>query len=129
MAFVTGIMIIDAPAAALNNAGAEEGARTDNTIGVKRIRTRAGDYPYVSAQAFRYWLRTYLERSAPHWRVSPVRRETKVAYSDANPLAYWDDDLFGYMRAESKRGGARGEGKEDSLTPTDRELTRIPRFG
>lgn len=62
MAFVTGMMLIEAPASALNNAGAEEGAPTDNTIAVKRIRGRAGgDYPYVSAQAVRYWLRTYLE--------------------------------------------------------------------
>ncbi len=61
MAFVAGMMLIEAPASALNNAGAEEGARTDNTIAVKRIRGRAGgDYPYVSAQAVRYWLRTYL---------------------------------------------------------------------
>ncbi len=125
MAFVTGIMLIDAPAAALNNAGQEEGARTDNTVAVKRIRTRAGDYPYVSAQAVRYWLRTYLERSVPQWRVSPTRREAKVAYADGNPITYWDDDLFGYMRAESKRAGAKGEGKEDNLTPTNRELTRI----
>jgi CRISPR-associated protein Cst2 len=51
MAFMTGMMLIEAPASALNNAGQEEGARTDNTIAVKRIRTRAGDYPYVSAQA------------------------------------------------------------------------------
>lgn len=59
MAFVTGLMLIDAPASALNNAGAEDGARTDNTIAVKRIRTKAGDYPYVSAQAVRYWYGRY----------------------------------------------------------------------
>jgi CRISPR-associated protein Cst2 len=118
-------MLIDASASALNNAGAEEGARTDNTVAVKRIRTRNGDYPYVSAQSVRYWLRTYLERSCPKWRVSPTRREAKVAYTDGNPIAHWDDDLFGYMRAESKRAGARGENREDDLTPTSREITRI----
>jgi CRISPR-associated protein Cst2 len=58
MAFVTGMMLIDAPASALNNAGQEEGARTDNTIAVKRIRTMVSDYTYVSSQAVRYWLRT-----------------------------------------------------------------------
>lgn len=125
MAFVTGMMLIDASAAALNNAGQEEGARTDNTIAVKRIRTRAGDYPYVSAQAVRYWLRTYLERSGDEWKAAPVFREAKVAYTDANPILWWDDDLFGYMRAPSKRPGARSEEGEASQTPVTGEITRI----
>jgi CRISPR-associated protein Cst2 len=125
MAYVTGIMLIDAPAAALNNAGQEEGARTDNTIAVKRIRTRAGDYPYVSAQAVRYWLRTYLERAGGEWKAAPISREAKIAYTDANPIVWWDDDLFGYMRAPSKRAGARSEEKDENMTPVTGEITRI----
>lgn len=126
MAFVTGMMLIEAPASALNNAGAEEGARTDNTIAVKRIRGRAGgDYPYVSAQAVRYWLRTYLERSVAEWKAAPVFREAKIAYTDANPLRWWDDDLFGYMRAPSKRAGARNEDAGRNQTPVTGEITRI----
>ncbi|HEV8717430.1 MAG TPA: CRISPR-associated endonuclease Cas1 [Candidatus Binatia bacterium] len=50
--------------------------------------SRAGDYPYVSAQAVRYWMRTYLERSIPEWQAAPVFREVKIAYTDANPLLY-----------------------------------------
>ena len=61
MSFVTGLLLIDAPASALNNLGSIPGARTDNTVGVKMIKTRDGAYPYVSAQAFRYWLRATLE--------------------------------------------------------------------
>src|SRR5829696_9010309 len=103
MPFVTGLLLIDAPASALNNAGAALGARTDNTVAVKSIRTRTGDqYPYVSAQAFRYWLRTTLEdHTESGWKAAPIFRESKVAYTDANPIRYWDDDLFGYMRAPS----------------------------
>ena len=41
MAFATGLMLIDAPASALNNLGSIPGARTDNTTGVKMIRTTA----------------------------------------------------------------------------------------
>lgn len=126
MAFVTGFMLVDAPASALNNAGQEEGARTDNTIAVKRIRTRAGDYPYVSAQAVRFWLRSQLERSSDSWKAAPVFRESKIAYTDANPIEYWDDDLFGYMRAQSKRAGARSGAAEG--TPTATEITRISPF-
>ena len=38
MAFITGLLLIDAPASALNNLGSVPGARTDNTSGVKFIR-------------------------------------------------------------------------------------------
>lgn len=129
MAFITGLLLIDAPASALNNAGPDEGARTDNTIAVKCIRVgrRGQTYPYVSAQAFRYWLRTKLEREGNGWRSSPVLFEKKVAYSDGNPIDYWDDDLFGYMRAESKKADAKDRGGAQG-TPTSREITRAAPF-
>jgi CRISPR-associated protein Cst2 len=80
MAFVTGVLLIDAPASALNNAGSVPGSRTDNTVAVKYIRTRASEtYPYVSAQAFRYWLRTTLEQRSTTWKAAPIYREEKVA--------------------------------------------------
>lgn len=62
MAFVTGLLLIDAPASALNNLGNIPGEREENTVGVKVISTKAGNFPYVSAQAFRYWLRMTLEQ-------------------------------------------------------------------
>ncbi|MBI1298731.1 type I-B CRISPR-associated protein Cas7/Cst2/DevR [bacterium] len=129
MAFVTGLMLIDAPASALNNAGNVQGARTDNTVAVKAIRTREGAYPYVSAQAFRYWLRTTLESGEWGWRAAPIYREEKVAYTDANPIKWWDDDLFGYMRAPSKRTSAREKREADESrvdeTSTVDTITRV----
>ena len=103
MPFVTGLLIIDAPASALNNLGAIPGDREDNSVGVKVIRSKEGPFPYVSAQAFRYWHRTTLETQVAGWRAAPIHREEKVAYTDANPLLWWDDDLFGYMRAPKKK--------------------------
>jgi CRISPR-associated protein Cst2 len=105
MAFVTAMFLIDAPASALNNSGEPiPGARTENTSSVKFIRTRDGNYPYVSAQAFRYWLRDTLENAEDiEWVKAPIYREEKIAYTDANPIFYWDDDLLGYMRAPSKK--------------------------
>ena len=102
MAHLNGLLLVDAPASALNNAGEIPGERVDNKTAVKFIRTRGGAYPYVSAQAFRYWLRTSLEESDLGWQSAPVYRERKVGYTDANPILYWDDDLFGYMRVPSK---------------------------
>jgi CRISPR-associated protein Cst2 len=127
MPFVTGSLVLDAPASALNNAGADAGARTDNVIVVKKIRTPAGEHPYVSAQAVRYWIRTNLEVNEPRWKAAPVRREDKIAYTDAEPIDYWDDDLFGYMRAPSKRADAV---KDVSASPLekDREITRVSPF-
>lgn len=130
MAFATGVLLIDAPASALNNAGSIPGSHTDNTIAVKCIRTRAGElFPYVSAQAFRYWLRTTLERMPETgWQAAPIVREAKVAYTDANPIRYWDDDLFGYMRAPSKKGATRERTTPDTATPAANPLTRAAPF-
>jgi len=127
MAFVTGCLVLDAPASALNNAGADEGARTDNAIVVKKIRTPEGPHPYVSAQAVRYWMRTHLELNEPRWKAAPVRREGKIAYTDANPIEFWDDDLFGYMRAPSKKSDAARDEKASPLEK-DREITRVSPF-
>jgi CRISPR-associated protein Cst2 len=137
MAFVTGLVLIDAPASALNNSGNDiPGARTENSVAVKFISTRSGSYPYVSAQAYRAWLRQSVDRvmaGTENWQSSPVFREEKVAYTDANPLIYWDDDLMGYMRAPSKKASAvakREAGAEEwaKATPTDETVTRISPF-
>jgi len=133
MAFIAGIILIDAPASALNNAPQSESARTENVIPVKQIKTRLGSFPYVSAQAFRYWLRTTLENNPElGWKSAPVFREQKIAYTDANPIEYWDDDLFGYMRAASKKTEAieaREKDKSRSIeTHTTTEITRVSPF-
>lgn len=133
MAFLTGLLLIDAPASALNNAGTAEDARTENAVAVKYIRTKQGAYPYVSAQAFRFWLRSTLDQTPGlGWKSAPIFRETKIAYTDANPIEWWDDDLFGYMRAPSKKAGAAEKRKADAArateTPTSTEITRVSPF-
>ncbi len=132
MSFVTGLLLIDAPASALNNLGAMPGSLTDNAIAVKAINTRDGVYPYVSAQAFRYWLRSTLEEQVSEWKNSPIFREKKIAYTDANPILYWDDDLFGYMRAPSRQTEAVKDREESGLvsqaTPTAETVTRVSPF-
>ena len=124
MAFVTGLFLIDAPASALNNLGTVPGVREENTSGVKFIKAQEGYYPYVSAQAYRYWLRTTLEERVEDWKPAPIFREEKIAYTDANPLFYWDDDLFGYMRAPSKKESARVKREADSSREGETETLR-----
>ncbi len=132
MAHITGLLLIDAPASALNNLGGIEGERYENSTGVKLIRANDGIYPYVSAQAFRYWLRESVQRTSPSWKSAPMYREEKVAYTDANPIEYWDDDLFGYMRAPSKRESAKAKREADVTrvgeTETKDTITRVAPF-
>lgn len=55
MAFISGIQVLHAPASALNNAGTQPGQATENAVIVKALRIGGRAYPYVSAQAYRYW--------------------------------------------------------------------------
>lgn len=132
MAFVTGLLLIDAPASALNNLGSIPGERVENTSGVKVIRTREGMFPYVSAQAFRYWVRTTAQERIEGWKAAPIYREEKIAYTDSNPIVWWDDDLLGYMRAPSKKSTAKEQRSADASrlgeTETVDTVTRISPF-
>lgn len=134
MAFLTGLFILDAPASALNNAGSEPGAKTDNTIAVKKIYSEGAHYPYVSAQSFRFWLRTTLEQGDTGWKAAPVVREKKIAFSESDPITNWDDDLFGYMRAQSKKGDEKEKAENAAQSQSilalekDREVTRVSPF-
>jgi len=124
MSFLTACLLLDCPASALNNAGADGSARTDNVIAVKKISTADGTFPYVSAQAVRYWLRSTLEQYHPAWKAAPISREGKIAYTDSNPIDFWDDDLLGYMRAPSKKSDAKTSGASSPLEK-DRDITRV----
>src|SRR3972149_3122975 len=121
MSHVTGLLLIDAPASALNNAGQAKDEKNNNVIAVKLINTPDGVYPYVSAQAIRYWLRTGFV-DVPGWN-APTFRDDDISYTAADPLSYVEDDLFGYMRAP---GGLESEKKarEKGLTALSEEKGR-----
>lgn len=97
MHFLTGLYAIQANAAALNN-----GEGSETMANVKAIRVQQHEYPYVSAQALRFWLRSTLSRYDSNWQASPIYRGKgkQQAYTAGDPISYWDDDLLGYMRAE-----------------------------
>lgn len=138
MAHLSGVFLIDCPASALNNFGSQvemtrAERRYDNWSTVKYVRSREGIFPYVSAQAFRYWLRDTL-KDVPGWTPSPIFREEKIAYTDANPIDYAEDDLFGYMRAPGSSKEAEKGWKEKGLTDQEKDgksfvtLTRVSPF-
>lgn len=90
--------MIDVDAAALNNAGKNTMSNFDNAVKTKSIFKNGNSYVYVSGQAWRNWWRNTLQKNQ-NWELSPVTREDKIAFTDANPVKYPDDDVFGYMRA------------------------------
>lgn len=100
---INGLILIDAPHSALNNAGTDVSERTENITRVKVIRKGRKLYPYVSGQAFRNWWRETLEQKFD-WKLSPIERQKKIAFTEANPIDYPDDDIFGYMRAPKGKG-------------------------
>lgn len=107
---VAGTLLIEARAAFLNGAGLGSGEDRTTTVH-KTFRDGQRSVPYVSAQAWRRWLRNTLVEETG-WPASEIRaiawnprgNTSKVAgYVD--PVDYAEDDLFGYMRA------AEGQGK------------------
>lgn len=93
-----GFVLIDVDVVALNNAGKNTQSNNDNAIATKSIRKNGRSYVYVSGQAWRYWWRESLQKYFG-WEMSPITRESKIAFTDANPLQFPDDDIFGYMKA------------------------------
>ncbi len=93
-----GFILLDVDVVALNNAGKNTSSNFDNAVATKRIRKNGRTYVYVSGQAWRSWWRDSLQKNL-NWELSPVTRDKKTAFTDANPLKYADDDVFGYMRA------------------------------
>lgn len=126
---LTGAVLIEANGAALNNAGQAEGLRVENAIVVKQIRIGRFRYPYVSGQAWRRWWREVLYADFG-WTPSEVTREAKSAYTKGNPIAYEEDDLFGYMAARKRargrrRGAEEGEETAEGATGTYRRISPL----
>ncbi len=117
---VQGFVLIDVDAVALNNAGKDTSTTLENAVATKKIFKGRDAYVYASGQAWRYWWRETLKKDFG-WEMSPVTRETKIAFTEANPVKYPDDDMFGYMRA-AKEETVDEKGKNKKVNVT---LTRV----
>ncbi|GGL19480.1 type I-B CRISPR-associated protein Cas7/Cst2/DevR [Mangrovihabitans endophyticus] len=105
MAYLAGKIVLAVTAGAPNN------GRGEATTGrVKKTVIRQQTYPYVSAQAFRRWLRDTMtdhgSPCSPTERVGKKESKAQKATTAADPVRYADDDLFGYMKATSKTDDA-----------------------
>lgn len=113
-----GFVLFDVDAVALNNAGKSTTSNFDNAVATKTIFKNGKSYVYVSGQAWRYWWREALQKNLG-WKLSPVTRENKIAFTNANPIEFPDDDVFGYMRAASEEVvDENGKKKNVNITVT-----------
>ncbi len=132
--FIHSSILIDVDGASLNNWG-DDATNTQgmaNTSAVKKVFKNGRMYAVVAGQAWRYWWRESLGLNG--WSLSPITRDKKVAFTEANPLIYSDDDIFGYMRAskdelKDENGnivlqGGNGKNK-DKPKMVDVSVTRI----
>lgn len=113
-----GFVLLDVDVVALNNAGKSTISNFDNAVATKSIYKNGKNYVYVSGQAWRYWWREALQKNIG-WKLSPITRDSKIAYTNANPIEYPDDDVFGYMRAASEEIiDEKGKKKNVNITVT-----------
>lgn len=115
MTYLVGKVALGVVAGAPNN-----GLGEDNVAKVKSMRIGRDTFPYVSAQAFRRWLRDSLPAGEAR---SPVVRsgsgKKQQAYTAGRPHRYLDDDLFGYMVAVKKDvAGKSGTCQRDTVLAT-----------
>lgn len=123
-----GFVLIDVDVVALNNAGKNSQSNNDNAIATKSIRKNGRNYVYVSGQAWRYWWRESLQKNAG-WILSPITREGKIAFTNADPIKFPDDDIFGYMRAakdaEVDENDEPVKDKKGNIKMTNVTVTRV----
>jgi CRISPR-associated protein Cst2 len=121
-----GFILLDVDVVALNNAGKSTSSNFDNAVATKKIYKNGRTYAYVSGQAWRYWWRETLKFNHG-WELSPVTRDSKISFTDADPITYADDDIFGYMKAakdivRNEEGNPvldkKGKEKKDDVTVT-----------
>ncbi|MDP4291086.1 MAG: type I-B CRISPR-associated protein Cas7/Cst2/DevR, partial [Bacteroidota bacterium] len=123
-----GLVLIDVDVVALNNAGKNTSSNNENAVATKSIRKNGRSYVYVSGQAWRYWWREALQKNVG-WCLSPITREGKIAFTNADPMKYPDDDVFGYMRAakdaELDENNEPVKDKKGNIKMTNVTVTRV----
>lgn len=109
---IAGALLIDATAAFLNGSGLGTGEDKNKVLPKtfrEKVNNRYEEVPYVSAQAWRRWLRDTTNEESK-WQPSELhaigegseKGTTNKIATELNPIDFPEDDLFGYMKAGSK---------------------------
>jgi len=127
---VVGTFLIHAEGAFLNGAGL--GAGEDRTTTLPKTFSDFRDrVPYVSAQAWKRWLRETFQEENPQEPAAELRQimvgsrgtTTKIG-TDMDPVTSAEDDIFSYMRTE--RGQGRPSEEVDDEDEAGAEGAEIP---
>jgi len=132
---IAGTFLIQADGAFLNGAGLGDGEDRNVTI-PKTFQNGRFQIPYVSAQAWKRWLRNTAVAEAG-WPVSdpkaigwnPRGNVNKIA-PQLNPVDFPEDDIFGYMRTQEGQGRRRDSaeiGEEDNEEADDMKTKAVMR--
>lgn len=122
---IVGTFLISAQGAFLNGAGIDKSGEDKNKVIPKQFSDGKYKVPYVSAQAWRRWLReTLVEETG--WQKSTLRAikksekgtTSKIA-GELDPIQCPEDDLFGYMRAEEGQGKRKKTGDTEENDSDD----------
>lgn len=130
---ITGNVLCDATATFLNGAGLAAG-EDQNTVIPKTFKEtvngRKEEVPYVSAQAWRRWLRNTANEengwqpSELHAIETNAKGSTSKIATELDPITYPEDDLFGYMKS-----GSKGEESIQRTSPFKASILRgIPKM-
>jgi len=124
---VSGTFLIQANGAFLNGAGiGGVGDDRNNTV-PKTFQDGRNSVPYVSAQAWKHWLRATAVEEAG-W---PASRTAAIAWNNRgnvsqvvpqlNPVEFPEDDIFGYMHARPGQGRRREPAEDEEEEESDAE--------
>lgn len=133
---ITGALVIDGTAAFLNGAGL--GAGEDRNMVVPKVfdemvNGRKEKVPYVSAQAWRRWLRNTTNEEN-NWIPSELQAigfskkgSTNKISTQLDPITYPEDDLFGYMRSGGNEKSSIAEDDEEEEAPVKTKAESVQR--
>lgn len=116
---IAGNFLIPATGSFLNGAGLSKG-EDRNVVIPKTFSDGENRVPYVSAQAWKRWLRNTVveEQKWPPSEIRAIGQSTKGTTNkisgELDPVTFPEDDIFGYMMAKA------GQGKTEKA-PTDQE--------
>jgi CRISPR-associated protein Cst2 len=124
---IVGTFLIQAEGAFLNGAGLGRGEDKNTTI-PKTLSNFKDEVPYVSAQAWKRWLRDTYQSENPGDPAVVIqttdvneKNNTKKLGSTLDPVMFAEDDIFGYMQTRQGQGtkAAESEQSEDEEDEED----------
>ncbi len=133
LAHIVGTFLIQAEGAFLNGAQTAPGEDRNLTV-PKTFSDFRGRVPYVSAQAWKRWLRNTFQEENPNeppaklvGTMESKRGTIAKIETEMDPIVYAEDDIFGYMRAEKGQGRvASEEGETEETAELDESEDEMP---